>query len=329
MDSVNYKKGKFVNTVPVRDYSIGEIIGITWKWFFSAKEGRVPKQPLPVVKPNLQNSAASSAIQYNWLGHSSILLEMEGKRILLDPVFSERISPSQSFGPKRFHPNPLPLEQLPQIDLVLISHNHYDHLDKLVIDHFKNSKFHFIVPLGNKNLLIKWGVKRENVTELDWWREYDTGGLKIVSTPARHGSGRGFLLSDRDKALWTSWTILGENYRVFFSGDTGMTLEFSEVGEKYGPFDVTFIKIGAYSEMWAEYHLNPEEAVRVHIMLKGNQLVPIHWGTFDLGLHHWQEPIERLIAAAEKNKISLLTSKIGETVIPSEHENSFWWRALE
>jgi L-ascorbate metabolism protein UlaG (beta-lactamase superfamily) len=326
MKSVSYKSGKFVNSVPVKEFSLKESIVIGWIFLFGSKEGRVPKQTLPVIKPEPFQEPPYSAIKYNWLGHSSILLEIEDKRILLDPVFSERISFTQLFGPKRFHPTPLSLEELPQIDMVLISHNHYDHLDKKVVNHFKNSAVDFFVPLGIKSLLIKWGVRSEKVYELNWWEEIELDGLTVVSTPARHFSNRGAF--DVDKTLWTSWSIIGKKHKAYFSGDTGITPQFSEIGEKFGPFDLTFIKIGAYGEMWPDVHLNPEEAVQAHIMLRGRQLVPIHWGTFDVAFHSWQEPIERIIVAAEKDKVSLLTSMIGETVIPFEHENSYWWRGL-
>lgn len=324
--SINYKDGKFKNTIPVRDITVGEYIKMTWRFFFGSKDGRVPKQPLPVVEPEALHNPASSEIQYNWLGHSSLILEIEGKRMLLDPVFSERASFTRLVGPKKFHPNPISLEHLPRIDMILISHNHYDHLDKSVVDHFKDSDVRFVVPLGIKNLLIKWGVRDEEITELDWWEQYELDGLTVVSTPARHFSSRG--LFDRDMAFWTSWAILGKKHKVFFSGDTGMTPEFSNIGKKLGPFDVTFIKMAAYSKMWPEIHLTPEEAVQAHIMLRGRRLVPIHWGSFDLAFHSWKEPIERIIVAADKVSVSLLTSRIGETVVPSEHENSFWWREL-
>lgn len=324
--SVNYKDGVFKNTVPVRDITTGEYMKMTWRFFFGSKDGRVPKKPLPVVEPEAFHNPASSEIQYNWLGHSSLILEIEGKRLLLDPVFSERASFTGLIGPKKFHQNPISLEHLPHIDMVLISHNHYDHLDKLVVDHFKDSDVQFVVPLGIRNLLIKWGIGSERITELDWWEHHELDGLTVVSTPARHFSSRG--LFDRDKALWTSWSILGENHKVFFSGDTGMTPEFSEIGQRLGPFDITFIKMAAYSEMWPEIHLTPEEAVQAHIMLRGRQLVPIHWGSFDLAFHSWQEPIERMVVAADREDIELLTSRIGETVVPSEHKNSFWWRDL-
>jgi L-ascorbate metabolism protein UlaG (beta-lactamase superfamily) len=327
MISANLKDGKFVNAVANKEYTFGEYVKMTKDFFFGDKDGRVPKQPLPVATPEDFPSPPASAIQYNWLGHSSVILELEGKRLLLDPVFSERISFSQWVGPKRFHPTPISLKDLPHMDAVLISHNHYDHLDRMVIEHMKAGDVQFLVPLGVARLLVKWGVKEENITELDWWEQYDAGGLTIVSTPARHFSGRG--LFDKDEAFWVSWSIVGKKHRVFFSGDTGMTPQFSEIGERLGPFDITFMKVGAYDKQWPDMHLDPEEAMKAHIMLKGNQLVPIHWGTFNLGLHHWHEPIERSIVAADKDNVSLLISRIGEMVIPSEHENSYWWREIK
>ncbi len=327
MSSTNYKNGKFMNAVPNKEYSAGEYVKMTWDFLFGGHKRRVPKEPIPVVAPKDFQTPPSSLIQYNWLGHSSIILELEGKRLLLDPVFSERISFSQLVGPKRFHPTPISLKELPPIDIVLISHNHYDHLDRLVIEHFKNKNVQFCVPMGVGKKLIEWGVHKDNVVEFDWWQEYDAHGLTIISTPARHFSGRG--LFDRDEAFWTSWSIIGKNHRVFFSGDTGMTPQFSEIGERLGPFDIAFIKMGAYDEQWPDIHLNPEQAVEAHRMLKGNHLVPIHWGTFDLALHSWQEPIERFIVAAENAEIAFITSKVGETVNPSEHENSYWWRGLD
>jgi L-ascorbate metabolism protein UlaG (beta-lactamase superfamily) len=327
MNSPNFKKGKFVNVVPNKDYTFGEYVRMTWDFFFGDKDGRSPKQPLPVSAPEDFISPPASAIQYNWLGHSSIILELEGKRFLLDPVFSERASFTQWMGPKRFHPTPISLEELPQIDAVLISHNHYDHLDRLVIEHMKEKDTLFYVPLGIAELLVKWGVKKERIIEFDWWDETKVRDIRVIATPARHFSARG--IGDRDEAFWVSWSIVGENHRVFFSGDTGMTPQFSEIGERLGPFDITFMKIGAYDVQWPDMHIDPEEAVQAHLMLKGDQLVPIHWGTFDLGLHHWQEPIERLIAAAKKENVSILSSRIGETVVPSEHINNYWWRDVE
>lgn len=326
MNSVNYKNGKFVNAVPNKEYSVGEHVKMLWEFFFGGNDGRVPKKPLPVVALNEFQTPPASAIQYSWLGHSTLILELEGKRFLLDPVFSERASFSRWVGPKRFHPTPITLEELPHIDAVLISHNHYDHLDRMAIEHMMEKDVQFHVPLGVAKLLRKWGVRKEKIVELDWWDETKVGGIRVVATPARHFSARG--LFDRDEALWVSWSIVGARQKAFFSGDTGMTPQFSEIGERLGPFDITFIKIGAYDEQWPDIHLNPEEAVQAHVMLKGHQLVPIHWGTFDLGLHTWQEPIERFVVAAEKENVSIVTSRIGETVVPSEHENSYWWRKL-
>jgi L-ascorbate metabolism protein UlaG (beta-lactamase superfamily) len=327
VNSVNYKNGKFLNVVPNKKYSFSDYITMTKDFFFGDKSGRVPEQPLPVISPEDFTSPPAGGIQYNWLGHSSLILELEGKRFLLDPVFSGRASFAQWMGPKRFHPTPVTLEELPHIDAVLISHNHYDHMDRMAVEHMIEKDVRFHVPLGVGDLVVKWGAKKENVVEFDWWDEVKVGEVRVVATPARHFSARG--LFDRDETFWVSWSIVGARQKAFFSGDTGMTPQFSEIGERLGPFDITFIKIGAYDEQWPDIHLNPEEAVQAHVMLKGNQLVPIHWGTFDLALHSWQEPIERILIAAKEEKVSVVTSKIGETVVPSQHENSYWWRGLD
>lgn len=327
MKSPSFKKGRFVNAVPNKEYTLGEYARMTWDFFFGDKSGRVPKHPLPVVAPEDFSSPPSNTVQYNWLGHSSVILELEGKRFLLDPVFSERVSFSQWIGPKRFHPTPVSLEELPHVDAVLISHNHYDHLDRMVIEHMKEKDTLFYVPLGIRDRLVRWGVKKESIVEFDWWDETEVGSIRVIATPARHFSARGIV--DRDEAFWASWSIVGENHNVFFSGDTGMTPQFDEIGERLGPFDITFMKIGAYDKQWPDMHIDPEEAVKAHLMIRGKQLVPIHWATFDLGLHHWQEPVERLIVAAEKENVTLILAGIGETVVPAEHENRFWWRGLE
>jgi L-ascorbate metabolism protein UlaG (beta-lactamase superfamily) len=327
MKSSNFKNGRFVNAVPNKEYNTSEYVKMTWEFFFGGNDRRVPKNRLPVVAPKEFQTPPASDLQYVWLGHSSLILELEGKRFLLDPVFSERASFSQWMGPKRFHTTPISLEGLPHIDAVLISHNHYDHLDRMVIEYMKGKDALFYVPLGIAELLVKWGVKKERILEFDWWDEARVGDIRVIATPARHFSSRGIF--DRDKTFWVSWSMIAKEHKVIFSGDTGMTPQFSEIGERLGPFDITFMKIGAYDVQWPDMHIDPEEAVQAHLMLKGGQLAPIHWGTFDLGLHHWQEPIERLIVAADNANISLLTSRIGETVTPEDHENSLWWRGLE
>ena len=227
-------------------------------------------------------------------------------------------------GPKRFHPVPVEIEELPELDGVIISHNHYDHLDKAAIQALANRDQDFFVPLGVGDYLVKWGVKRSKIFEFDWHDEKKIRDIAVVSTPARHFSGRG--LFDNGKTLWCSWALIGEKYRIYYSGDTGFTPEFNEIGSVHGPFDLTFIKIGAYDALWPDIHLNPEEAVQAHGKLKGKVMVPIHWGTFDLGLHSWYEPPERLVRRAAEEKIKFIIPGIGEIVDPEKYRNTFWWR---
>jgi L-ascorbate metabolism protein UlaG (beta-lactamase superfamily) len=324
--SPNFKDGKFINAEPL---NMGNFFKITWKYMFSKSEKSVPTKPIPIENINQKNffEPPSEAIKFYWLGHSSIILEMDKKRIIFDPVFSKRASPVQWAGPKRFHPTPLELTDLPKIDAVLISHDHYDHLDESFIKYAKDRDLEFIVPLAIGKYLKDWGVKEEKITELDWWGEFNLDGLKIISVPARHFSSRG--LFDRDETQWCSFVVVGKSQKVYFSGDTGFTKYFNEISSKFAPFDLTFIKIGAYSKLWANVHLNPEEAVETHRILKGKVMVPIHWATFDLALHSWYEPIDRLIkAAGNENKI--LIPRIGEGVsIGSEHKSNFWWESVK
>jgi L-ascorbate metabolism protein UlaG (beta-lactamase superfamily) len=322
----NFSNGRFTNAEPTTVMKPGSNWNTIYQYLFKGHKDRTPSTPLPVVSMDgYANQPASDGLRFVWLGHSSVLVELDGKRVLIDPVFSERASFFSWAGPKRFQPAPISAKDLPSIDAVLISHDHYDHLDKPTIKAMAAKTASFHVPLGVAALLAAWGVPKSKIHEYAWWDEHAVDGITIAATPARHFSGRG--LFDRNRTLWCSWVITRNGRTVFHSGDTGMTAQFREIGKKYGPFDLAFIKMAAYNENWPDIHLNPEQAVEANRDLGGKALVPIHWATFDLSLHSWYEPIERLIAASDKVNIRTITPKMGALVDPAHHENIYWWRA--
>lgn len=325
--SAHYREGVFQN---LEETNVGGSFKNGVKGmveFFRGGEDRTPTNPLPVRTINADAfQAPKEGLHVTWMGHSTVLIEMEGYRILADPVFSERISPVPFLGPKRFPGGlPITLDKLPKLDAVLISHDHYDHLDYASILALKDKTSVFMVPLGVGAHLRKWGVAGEKIMELDWWEERKLGSLTLAATPARHFSGRG--LFDRNKTLWAAWAVLGDSYRVFFGGDSGYFSGFRAIGEKYGPFDVTMLESGAYSEYWPDIHMMPEETVQAHRDLRGDVLLPIHWARFNLSLHSWTEPIERLLQEAEVKGVRVATPEMGQTVtarapLPREA----WWR---
>jgi L-ascorbate metabolism protein UlaG (beta-lactamase superfamily) len=298
------------------------------------KQLRRPTRPVPMVRDAVLPEAGTE-LAVTWYGHSTALVEIEGRRILLDPVWSERCSPSQTFGPRRIHEPPVPLEALPRIDAVLISHDHYDHLDMHSIRTLARTQpeTRFVVPLGVGAHLERWGVPADRFEELDWEEEVGIGGLRLIATAAQHFSGRGFA---NDGTLWSSWVILGAEQRVFYSGDTGYFAGFAETGERYGPFDLSLLQVGAYSDHWHSIHMTPEEGVSTHLdvnRLSGDPasglVVPMHWGTFVLSLHDWSEPVERLCVDAEDRGVRVAVPRPGERVLVSEPPKvDHWWRAV-
>lgn len=282
-----------------------------------------PLRPVPVERPEFPPTAGDLAA--TWLGHASVLVEIDGSRILADPMFSRRASPSDAIGPRRLHPVPVSPADLPPLDAVLISHDHYDHLDRATIaDLLTGSDAPFLVPLGVGAHLRTWGVPPARIIELDWGAGCDIGGLRVTCTPARHFSGR---LFRRNGTLWASWAIAGPTHRVFFGGDTGYTAAFAEIGGQHGPFDLTVLPIGAYADAWPDIHMNPEEAVRAHRDLGGAVLLPIHWATFDLSLHAWAEPIERLLRAAGTEAIAAPRPG-GRFLVAKPPAVDHWWRTV-
>jgi len=328
IESKNFKNGKFVNTVPTSTIVPGRFWEMVLKYVKGGDTLRIPSGELPVIQMDRKGFeiAPSQTPKFYWIGHATVLFEIDGKRFLTDPVFSDRVSPVTWFGPKRFMPPPITVAELPHIDAVLISHSHYDHLDHKSIVDLASKASKFYVPLGIGAILEGWGIERNKISEHDWWEESQIEDHTLIATPARHYSNRGIF--NRNKTLWTSWSIVGPRHRVYFSGDTGMFPGFDEIGEKFGPFDMTMIKIGACDETWQQIHIDPEEAVQVHMMVRGKKLLPVHWGTFDLALHSWFDPAERLVKAANKTGADIVIPKVGELVTTTS-ESDLWWRQYE
>jgi L-ascorbate metabolism protein UlaG (beta-lactamase superfamily) len=325
-----YRDGGFVNPRPPAGYRFADVRELLAGQFLG-HEVRVPPGPLPVVpvaREALQAAAPAPGLRAFWIGHASVYLELDGVRLLVDPIFSEHASPFD-VGPRRFHPPPIALADLPPIDAVLITHDHYDHLDMRTIQALAGRGATFVVPLGIGAHLQHWGVPDAQLRELEWWREQPLKGLRVVSTPSRHYSGRG--LRDRNATLWTSWTVIGTRHRLYVSGDTGYSEHFREIGERFGPFDLAFIKIGAYGPgaPWLDIHMSPEDAVRAHVDLRARRLFPVHWATFNLAFHDWDEPIRRTLAAARAGAIDVLTPRIGEWVDADRpFAPTTWWEGV-
>ncbi len=325
--SPNFSENKFVNQIPTPMEMSAKTLFSALKDFIKGNPNRKPASPIPVESLHNESLEGKQQIIATWFGHSTVLLELEGKRILLDPMFSQAPSPVPLFGTKRYSRTlPSEIENLPPIDMVLISHDHYDHLDYDTIIKLKDRVSQFCVPLGVGKHLELWGVPKACIKEYDWWNEAQFGSLKLVAAPTRHFSGRG--LFDRNTTLWCSWIMIGEQANVYFSGDGGYGPHFEEIGEKYGPFDLTLMECGQYDKRWSAIHMAPEQTVQAHQDLKGKVMIPIHWSAFSLAFHDWTDPIERVTKAAQKNHIEILTPKIGESVVIGDkrYVNSIWWK---
>src|SRR6201998_1805599 len=328
--SPNFHDGVFVNLEPASQFSIDreEQRNILWE-VIGARAATRPRAEIPLVTPQPRAfEAPAGQIAVNWFGHSTALLEIDGYRVLTDPVWSDRCSPSDVVGPQRLHPPPVQLEALPAVDAVVISHDHYDHLDiDTVIALAQSQRAPFFVPLGVGAHLRSWGIPEHRVVELDWNESRKVDELTLICMPARHFSGR-FL--DRNTTLWASWGIIGPSHRAYFGGDTGYTKSFAQIGADHGPFDLTLLPIGAYNTAWPDIHMSPKEAVRAHldVTVSGSGLlVPIHWGTFRLAPHPWAEPVERLLAAAEAAEVKVAVPAPGQRVDPTGLARfNPWWR---
>ncbi|MBP9924494.1 MAG: MBL fold metallo-hydrolase [Cyclobacteriaceae bacterium] len=326
--SPNYKDGGFQNRreTPMMAEDVS-YVSLLWK-FLKSDSIRYPQQTLPSVRTDLKN-LPSEKPSIVWFGHSTYLITLNNKHILVDPVFSERASPVQYAGSKAFEGTMIySLSDFPAIDMVVISHDHYDHLDYNTILKLKSSVKRFSVPLGVGQHLVTWGVDESAITEFDWWDQAEIfPGMQLTSTPARHFSGRGFV---RNKTLWSSYVLQTNEYKIFIGGDSGYDDAFKEIGNKYGPFDLALLECGQYDRQWPNIHMMPEQTVQAGVDLNAKVMMPVHWGKFVLANHPWKEPVERATKQAEVLKIKIATPLIGEPIFlndsfPAAH----WWQGLK
>lgn len=322
----HYKNGKFRNSELEYKSNFSDFVSNVWALFSDKTENKVPsKNTIPIIKltkEDILNMPNNSVVR---LVHSTLLFKLDNRLILTDPVFSQKITPFPFVAPKRFHELPIQIEDLPFIDLVIISHNHYDHLDEPSILRLKDKVGHFFTTIGVKRKLLDLGLDTFKVCELDWWQSCTINSIKISATPAQHFSGRS--LFDRNKTLWASWVITSPTTNIFFSGDTGYFNTFKKIGEKYGPFDMTFLEAGAYNKRWKEIYMMPEETVQAHLDLNGKILFPIHNSSFKLSLHSWNEPLNKLVDEAKKRKIQISHPKMGGIIPILEFKQTVnWWK---
>jgi len=321
----NFDKGEFQNIentpVQAEDASMWQ----TMREFMKNDPSRTPADTLQVVPFSAQEFSTKGDMQFVWFGHSSILLKMSGKTIFFDPVFSGFASPFSFMGPKQFHYSAdINIEDFPEIDVVVISHDHYDHLDHKTIKLIKDRTACFIVPLGVGAHLERWGVESSKIAELNWWEEHLIDSLTFACTPSRHFSGRG--IGDKNKTLWCSWVLKQDEQSVFYSGDSGYGNHFKEIHEQYGDMDIAFIECGQYNKNWPYIHMMPEQSAKVAGDLNASLAVPVHWGKFKLSLHAWDDPVDRFIAEAGATNQKYYVPKIGEIFGKNAANTAAWWK---
>jgi L-ascorbate metabolism protein UlaG (beta-lactamase superfamily) len=335
--SPRYRDGRFHNTVAASVLPRGAMRAAMREMIFG-KQVRKPTGPVPLITPG---AAPAEGLHLTWYGHASTLVELDGRRVLFDPVWSKRCSPFAFAGPRRLHPPPVPLAELPPVDAIVISHDHYDHLDlPTVRELVRTQEAPFLVPLGVGAHLDRWRVPRERIVELDWDDGVDIApgrlasgasatsgaGLRLTATAARHFSGRLFA---RDRTLWGSWVVEAGGHKVFYTGDSGYFDGYAAIGEKYGPFDASLIQIGAYSPAWPDIHMTPEDAVKAHVDLRAGLLLPVHWATFVLSYHSWSEPVDRLWREAKEFDVPVAIPRPGERVdVGTPPVVDAWWQPL-
>ncbi len=322
----NFSDGKFLNYDGYSEKSPGYVDEYS---DMDTGKGKRPKDELPVYEPSFPDDPGKDDLTITWLGHSSIFLQIDGKNILFDPVFNTVTSPVGIFGPQRFSEMPMDVEDLPEIDIMIVTHDHSDHLDYKTVKNVDKKVKKYFMPLGVENHFERWGISDDKVQRFAWWEETTVGDLTVACTPSQHNSGRS--LDDAYSTLWSSWVIMNDEYKIFESGDTGYGEHFKDIHEKYGDFDFVMTDGSQYNVGWHQVHMFPEESVRAAEDLGASYAMLMHWGAFVLSDHPWDEPPERYCRAAEKEGLDIVTPHIGETIFWEDREdyNDRWWRDYE
>ncbi|MBM4358561.1 MAG: MBL fold metallo-hydrolase [Deltaproteobacteria bacterium] len=328
--SPRFRDGAFRNasgaTPGLRPGTSGGVL----KDFLFGESQCFPPAPLPSVSPlEGWRRTPDAPLRTTWLGHSTVLVELGGIRVLTDPVWANRASPVSFAGPRRFQPVPVALDTLPPLDAVIVSHDHYDHLDRDAVVALARRGTPIYTSLGVGSHLERWGIPEDHIVELDWWESVmlPRAEVRVTATPSQHFSGRS--MSDRNRTLWSSFVIESADARVFFSGDTGLTHEYEAIATRFGAFDLVMLEVGAFHPAWGHIHLGPDQALEALALLRSRTLLPVHWGTFNLAIHAWDEPAERLAELSPERDVHLVMPRLGEVVVPARVESlDPWWRAL-